>query len=82
MVNVKYLKPIEAAFQSLLSVVLSGEKCGAWAALSEHVTPLAEKFLSYVEYAASMQTLTIACLQDESDDYSCTESQQECSSVN
>ena len=56
-VNVKHLKPIEDAFQSLLTVVLSGEKCGE---LSEHVTPLAEKFLSYVEYAASMETLTVS----------------------
>ena len=73
--NVKYLKPIEEAFQNLLSVVLSGEK--GRGPLREHVIPLADAFQSYVAYAGSMETLTIACLQDENDNYSCTEGQQE-----
>lgn len=73
--NVKYLKPIEEAFQDLLSIVLSGEK--GRGPLSDHVMPLADTFQSYVAYAGSMETLTIACLQDENDNYSCTESQQE-----
>ena len=73
--NVKYLKPVEEAFQNLLSVVLSGEK--GRGPLRDHVMPLADAFQSYVAYASSMETLTIACLQDENDDYSCTESQQE-----
>ena len=73
--NVKYLKPIEEAFQNLLSVVLSGEK--GRGRLCDHVMPLSDTFQSYVAYAGSMETLTIACLQDENDNYSCTESQQE-----
>ena len=73
--NVKYLKPIEEAFQNLLSIVLSGEK--GRGPLCDHLMPLADTFQSYVAYAGSMETLTIACLQDENDNYSCTESQQE-----
>jgi hypothetical protein len=73
--NVQYLKPVEEAFQTLLSKVLSGD--GGDGSIFSHLAPFATNFKAYVDYASSMETLTIACLQDENDNYSCPPSQQE-----
>ncbi len=71
--NVKYLKPVETDFQSILSQVLSGDFAGGILKLFE---PFCVSFRRYVEYACEAESLTVQCLQYESNLYSCPPSQQ------
>ena len=77
--NVKYLKPIEEAFQSVMSKVLSRDKANNIQGKMTIVMlfrQFSESFAGYVAFACEAEPLTVACLQYESNLYSCPPSQQ------
>ena len=73
--NVKHLKPIEQAFQNLLSQVLARKGSDTNPILT-YLGPFCKSFKEYVDYACGLEALTIACLQHESNLHSCPPTQQ------
>ncbi|TRY62603.1 hypothetical protein TCAL_08211, partial [Tigriopus californicus] len=74
--NVKYLKPIEEAFQTGLSEVLA-RKSRDSSGILRHFQKLAAVFNRYVSYVMELEPHMLACLQIESNAYSCPPGQRE-----
>ncbi len=75
MQNVKHLKPVEEAYQDVLSRVLS-RKEGDRSPVLAYFSRFSQSFIDYVSFACEAETLTVSCLQYESHRYSCPPSQQ------
>ncbi len=73
--NVSHLKPVEEAYQKVLSEVLSNNN-GSLPSILALFRDFSRSFKSYVSFALEAETLTVSCLQYESQRYSCPPSQQ------
>ncbi len=73
--NVKYLKPVEEAYQAVLSKVLSRKEEDRSPVMG-YFLQFCRSFKSYVSFACEAESLTVSCLQYESHRYSCPPSQQ------
>lgn len=74
--NVKFLKPIEEAFQTGLSEVLA-RKSRDCSGILRHFQKLTACFSRYVSYVMELEPQMLACLQIESNAYSCPPGQRE-----
>ena len=78
MQNVKHLKPIEQAYQDVLSEILTSQitECGTSLSLPKHFLKFASNLKEYVEYSGTIEPLILTTLRQESNKMSCSSTQQ------
>ena len=78
MQNVKHLKPIEQAYQDVLSEILTSQitECGTSLSLPKLFLKFASNLKEYVEYSGTIEPLILTTLQQESNKMSCSSTQQ------
>lgn len=75
--NVKHLKPIEEAYQKILSEILNPKSANFGQKTRLKFSSFFEKYSSYVEYAVhQVEPLVISCLQHENNSPLCSPTQQ------